>query len=185
MLQVAAGQRDALARLFDRYHKRLFQHFVRLGHARAASDDLVQDTFLRVLRLGSSYRGDGYFIGWLYRIARNVANDAWQDIACLDPLDDDMALLLPASPDHDPAAQHEIAALELRLQRALRQLPRESRELVLLSRVSELDSETLARLFDCTAGTVKVRLHRALLQLRHHFDTLSESVPAKEETAHD
>jgi DNA-directed RNA polymerase specialized sigma24 family protein len=157
MLEVAAGRPERLALLFDRYQRRLYNFFLRLGHGRTASDDLVQDTFLRVLRHAGSYRGDGYFIGWLFQIARNVATDAWQ----------------------------QQAALERRLQHALLQLAPENRELVLLARIQELSGEQLAQLFGCSVGAVKVRLHRALLELRQHFDAVDQRGLQAQETSHE
>lgn len=170
MLEVAAGRTGRLAVLFDRYQKRLFNFFLRLGHPRAASDDLVQDTFLRVLRHAGGYRGDGHFVGWLFQIARNVAADAWQQQVVLTALEEEQEVQLPMPSEHEPAALQEQAALERRLQVALAQLSRDNRELVLLARIRELPGEELARLFGCSLGAVKVRLHRALLELRQHFD---------------
>jgi RNA polymerase sigma-70 factor (ECF subfamily) len=185
MLEVAAGRIERLALLFDRYQKRLFNFFLRLGHGREASDDLVQDTFLRVLRHAGSYRGDGFFVGWLFQIARNVAADAWQQQAVLTSLDEEQETRLPTSPEHEPAALQEQAALERRLQTALARLSRDNRELVLLARIRELSGEELAQLFGCSVGAVKVRLHRALLELRQHFDAGNESGMRVEETHHE
>jgi RNA polymerase sigma factor (sigma-70 family) len=176
MQQIGAGRAELLAVLYDKYQRRLFNFFLKLGHARSASEDLVHDTFLRVLRHAASYKGDGHFVGWLFRVARNVAVDSWHQNAAMEPLAEEQEAMLPAHADHDPANMHEQAQLELRLQRALLQLPRESRELVLLSRVTELSTEELAQLFGCSAGAVKVRLHRALLQLRQYFDASGECV---------
>lgn len=182
--QVAAGHPERLALLFDRYQRRLFSFFLRLGHGRSASDDLVQDTFLRMLRHAATYRGAGHFAGWMFSIARNVANDAWQQRALLEPLADELEALLPAHADHDPPALQEQAMLEQRLQLALLRLPRDARELVLLSRVQELDNAALALLFDCSIGAVKVRLHRTLQQLRKYFDETSDADTPSQEANH-
>jgi RNA polymerase sigma-70 factor (ECF subfamily) len=58
----------------------------------------------------------------------------------------------------------------MQLQRALLRLPQDSRELVLLSRVRDLGSDDLAKLFACSQSAVKVRLHRSLQLLREYFD---------------
>ena len=185
MLQVAAGNSARLAVLYDRYQRRLFNFFLKLGHTRAASEDMVQDSFLRMLRHAHSYRGEGgLFAPWMFRIARNVANDNWNAGSMLDELDDEQEASLPSVSDHEPANVHEQQALERRLQRALLKLSRENRELVLLSRVTELSSEELAQLFGCTTNAVKVRLHRSLLQLRALFDETDESSDTNQEANH-
>ncbi|HTR00974.1 MAG TPA: RNA polymerase sigma factor [Candidatus Acidoferrum sp.] len=185
MQQVAAGNSGRLALLFDRYQKRLFNFFLRLGFAHTTSDDLVQDTFLRVLRHAGSYRGDGFFVGWLFQIARNVAANHWHQQADWQALEDDEDLQLPVAFEHEPAALHEQAALERRLRRALLRLPRDSRELVLLARLKELSGEELAQLFGCSVSAVKVRLHRALIELRRHFDAVNESGMQVEAKSHE
>lgn len=177
MQQVAAQGPAALALLYDRHHRRLLAFFVKLGHGRSGGEDLVQETFLRMLRYAASFRAGASFLPWMYQVARNAAADSFNarpreeahDHAALDAL----GAAAPDSPEHT----HGAAALEARLQRALAMLPREKRELVLLSRVRELGTEDLARLFGCTSNALKVRLHRSLDELRVHFDALEPDEP--------
>jgi len=56
-------------------------------------------------------------------------------------------------------------------------LPEEKREVLVLSRFQELKYEEIARLLDCEVGTVKVRIHRALRELRGVFEKLSSGKP--------
>jgi RNA polymerase sigma-70 factor (ECF subfamily) len=170
MLQVGTGRTNALAVLFGRYQRKLFNFFLKLGHGRTQSEDLVQDTFIRMLRYAGSYQDSGNYLGWMYQIARNVAADAYRALEDEELLEEDAEATLPGDPEQNPASTREQQELEARLQQAMAKLPRESRELVLLSRVRELSSEELAQLFDCSVNAVKVRLHRALLKLREYFD---------------
>jgi RNA polymerase sigma-70 factor (ECF subfamily) len=106
----------------------------------------------------------------MYQIARNAAADArghgqheiLLENAALDELHD----------ERNGAAEslHTQHELERRLQRALLRLPGDKRELVLLSRVKELGTADLARLFGCSNSALKVRLHRSLTLLREFFD---------------
>lgn len=59
------------------------------------------------------------------------------------------------------------------LHKALLMLPDEKREVLVLSRFQELKYEEIARMLDCEVGTVKVRIHRALRELRTIFEKLS------------
>src|SRR5690606_7175346 len=96
MLAVRDGRINDLAELFKRHHVAVYNFFRRLGHARSDAEDLVQETFLRMLRYASGYVADGHFGAWMYRIARNVAADAW---AKTPPGGEDAAgLELPAGP---------------------------------------------------------------------------------------
>jgi RNA polymerase sigma-70 factor (ECF subfamily) len=54
-------------------------------------------------------------------------------------------------------------------------LPEEKREVLLLSRFQELKYDEIARMLDCDVGTIKVRVHRALRELRTIFEKLSNT----------
>jgi RNA polymerase sigma factor (sigma-70 family) len=174
--QVALRRPRAMAVLFDRHHRKLFTFFVKLGQARSTGEDLVQETFLRMLRYATSFRPGARFSPWMYQIARNVAADAFnarpreeaQDHETLESLANALSNPLADGPE----CAHSLGEMERRLQQALLMLPRDKRELVLLSRIRQLSTEDLAGLFGCSANAVKVRLHRSLEELRGYFDAL-------------
>jgi len=76
----------------------------------------------------------------------------------------------------DAAQQKQEAQL---LQRALMRLPEDKREILILSRYQELKYEEIARLMGCEVGAVKVRVHRALQQLREAFRQLERGAGSK------
>lgn len=185
MQQAALRGPEALAVLFDRHHRKLYTFFVKLGHRRANAEDLVQDSFVRMLRYAPSFRSDARFLPWMYQVARNAAADAWRGRAH-EELHDNAALdaFAAAAPDA-PDSAHDLRETERRLQRALSMLPRDKRELVLLSRVRQLDNADLARLFGCSVNAIKVRLHRSLGELRAYFDALEHDGPPQHTTHHE
>jgi RNA polymerase sigma factor (sigma-70 family) len=177
MHQAATRGPDAMAVLFDRHHRKLLTFFVKLGHGRVGGEDLVQETFLRMLRYASSFRPGARFMPWMYQIARNIAADTF-NTRPREELHDHEALdnFGGAAPE-SPESAHALGETEARLQRALLMLPREKRELVLLSRVRQLGADDLAQLLGCSTTAVKVRLHRSLEELRGHFAALEHDVP--------
>jgi RNA polymerase sigma factor (sigma-70 family) len=175
--QPAVKRPQAMAVLFDRHHRRLFTFFVKLGHARTSSEDLVQESFLRMLRYASSFKAGARFTPWMYQIARNVAADAFNSRPREEAHDHEALEGLAQATGDGPESAHTLGELEQRLERALGMLTRDKRELVLLSRVRQLSTEDLAGLFGCTANAVKVRLHRSLEELRGHFDALAHEKP--------
>jgi RNA polymerase sigma-70 factor (ECF subfamily) len=179
LMQQAAGNRqEALAVLFDRHHRKLLTFFVKLGHARAGGEDLVQETFLRMLRYAKSFRAGARFTPWMYQIARNAASDAFHARPPEELCDNETLDAMAAAPE-SPDATHSFRETEQRLQRALLMLPRDKRELVLLSRVRQLGSDDLAQLLGCSTTAVKVRLHRSLEELRGYFDALeNDGIPS-------
>ena len=75
MRAVRSGDCGQLGRLFERYHVALFDFLNRTTGDRAASEDLVQDVFVRILKYRHTYRDDGNFETWMFRIARNARAD--------------------------------------------------------------------------------------------------------------
>ena len=170
MLLVGKGEPQQLAELFARHHRKLYNFFRKLGNASHASEDLVQETFIRMLRYAGSYKETGQFVAWMYQIARNAAADGYNNVQCEDITDEAVLAEVPPHTMNDPELLQSAHETGQQLQRALLRLPQEKRELVLLSRIRELKSEDLARLFECSPSVIKVRLHRSLLQLREYFE---------------
>jgi RNA polymerase sigma factor (sigma-70 family) len=160
MLAVRDGDVDRLSVLFERYHRQLFGFFFRMLDDRATAEDLVQDVFVRVLKYRHTFK-DGTFKSWLFEIARNAGRDAWRRPVG-DSLDTavDMATSSPG-----PVTQFEQREEALLLKEALRRLPADKRELIVLARYRGLDYGQLAVLMQSEVGTMRVRLHRAIRQL--------------------
>ncbi len=156
---------------FLRWYEPFHERFVRYCSSRAfgimEAEDLVQEAFLRVLRHAATFDARSPFRPWLYRIARNLLADhhsrrGREPLAPLEAaeLHDEGA---------DPHAHAEARQDHARLETALARLSFEQRELLLLSRDPDLSYTELAALYGCSAGALKVRVHRALQALRAQF----------------
>jgi RNA polymerase sigma factor (sigma-70 family) len=174
MLQVRNGEVQMLGVLFDRYQAPLFNFYSKMTQDRTVSEDLVQEVFLRILRYRQTYRPGTQFRTWMYQIARNTRLDQVRKIRPESPLVAEPIAPLSLS---DSAQQQQEAQL---LQRALMQLPEDKREILVLSRFQELKYEDIARLLGCEVGAVKVRVHRALQQLREIYLSLESHSPSKD-----
>jgi RNA polymerase sigma-70 factor (ECF subfamily) len=171
MLQVRNGEVEMLGVLFDRYQAPLFNFYSKMTQDRTVSEDLVQEVFLRILRYRQTYRPDTTFRTWMYQIARNTRLDQVRKTRPEAPFASE-----PVAPTSlNSAQQQQEAAL---LQRALMRLPEDKRELLVLSRFQELKYDEIARLLGCEVGAVKVRVHRALQQLRQIFLQLESGANA-------
>jgi RNA polymerase sigma-70 factor (ECF subfamily) len=174
MLQVRNGEVEMLGVLFDRYQTPLYNFYAKMTQDRAVSEDLVQEVFLRILRYRQTYRPGTAFRTWMYQIARNTRLDQLHKTRPETPLASEP--IAPASLSDSAQQQQEAATL----QRALMHLPEDKRELLILSRFQELKYDEIARLLGCEVGAVKVRVHRALQQLREIFLQLEKSAPARD-----
>lgn len=172
MLAVRDGDLSSLGMLFERYHTALFDFLSRMTGDRTAAEDLVQDVFVRVLKYRATYREGGRFETWVFRIARNARADYFRKRRSTETVDT-QEIEVPADsrgPADDFASRREVE----RLQRALLLLREDRRELIVLTRYRGMKHDAIADLLGVDAGTVKVRLHRALKELREIFLNLAE-----------
>jgi RNA polymerase sigma factor (sigma-70 family) len=163
MENVRDGRVEKLAVLFERYQTMLYNFFLRLTGNRAASEDLVQEVFMRVLKYRAGYMGDSRFNVWLFQIARNAHVDYLRKRKGTLPLDGQYV----ETPSREPlpeAAYEADREAEL-VRRALDRLPVQKRELLVLFRFQNLKLREIAELLDCQVGTVKAQVHRALKDL--------------------
>jgi RNA polymerase sigma factor (sigma-70 family) len=175
MLAVRDGDVGRLGVLFERHHRPLFDFFARMTGNRQASEDLVQDVFVRILKYRSTYRNEAQFTTWMYHIARNTRFDQFKKKR--------PELVFPEEEIQTPA--HGISAVrqvehdqekEL-LEQAMLKLNQDKRELLVLARYREMKYEQIAELLGVDVGTIKVRVHRAMKELREIFLKLSGDKP--------
>lgn len=67
-----APRQQGVRELYARYAKEFTRYFRRHGLTPEAAEDVMQDTFVRVLRALETYRGSGTFEAWLWTVARNT-----------------------------------------------------------------------------------------------------------------
>jgi RNA polymerase sigma-70 factor (ECF subfamily) len=121
----------------------------------------------------------------MFQIARNAGMDHFKARQPESALPVDVYDELPG-PAPLPGRRLEQAQQETLLQRALLQLPPDKREVLVLSRYEEMKYDEIAGVMGCEVGTVKVRVHRALKELREVFLKLSSErlpCPAKKSEA--
>jgi RNA polymerase sigma factor (sigma-70 family) len=167
MRAVRDGDVARLGVLFERHHRSVFDFLVRMTGDRAASEDMVQDVFVRMLKYRATYRDDGSFETWMFRIARNARADYFRTRHAAAEVSDEGVDVQSGSPG--PATLLEKGQEIDQLRRALRLIREDRRELIVLARYRGMKYEQIADLLDVDVGTVKVRMHRAVKELRDTF----------------
>jgi RNA polymerase sigma-70 factor (ECF subfamily) len=176
MTRLGRGDRDALAPLMERHHRRIYR--VALAYVRNADEalDVVQETFVRAFRHAARWDTASEVVPWLVRIAVNHSIDRYRRgrrrLATEEPLEPgDHDARITAD---DPSPERRVFGRELseRLAAALRRLPGRQRDVFVLRHYDELSLEEIANALEMSLGTVKSSLHRAIHRLRTELEGL-------------
>lgn len=174
------GDQTAFNLLVWRWEKPLFNFTYKyLGDAQLAQD-LVQETFLRVLRSIRGYEHRGSFSTWLYRIAVNLCKDHLRKRRLpMVSLHDyyttpsgERVYVKDRVADEDAWSDESLAAanLEELVRRLLAGLPDEQRVVILMKEYQALTFREISEVLDIPESTVKSRLYRGLRTLREHLE---------------
>lgn len=173
MFRVKEGNLDQMALLFDRHHRLLYGFFYHNTGLKDESEDLVQTVFMNMIRSRATFTGSFKFETWMYTIARNALKDYYRknkkSSAFVDTDQVEHQLQDSTSADDKINRKEE----ENILKKALEQLSETDRELIILSRYKEMKYQEIAILLNLSEGAIKVRIHRAVKQLRENYQQLS------------
>jgi len=167
-LGIQQGQTDALITLVERHYQGLLGYLYRLTNGnRPLSEDMAQETFLRALRGIGGYAYPRAFKPWLYAIATNLTRNYFSraDTRYTSTVEDEVLGSIAAQrPSPEESLEDDDEVRELL--EALRVLPDEQREIILLRYYEELSLADIAETLDIPLGTVKSRLRLALNRMR-------------------
>jgi len=152
----------------------------------ADGEEVVQDAFWTVVRKIDTFTGGSAFSSWFYRIVANVAYDKLRgrrgrlDACSLEELsgivdEHGEPVMDWSSRVDDPALETE---LRLVLTAAIAALSEEYRTVVVLRDVAGLPTQKIAQITGLSVANVKVRTHRARLELRRRLETFMSGPPA-------
>lgn len=166
MLEVSQNNIDSASILYDRYSKRLYNYFVKISFDADEGHDLMQSTFLRMIKYKHSYKEGKAFQTWIFQIARNVFADHLKRNKLLISDHIDVYNLNKTSSDDET---QELEQKERFLHLAMAKLADESREIVVLSRFQDMKYDQIAQVLNLTVPAVKVKVHRAIKKLRMYY----------------
>jgi RNA polymerase sigma-70 factor (ECF subfamily) len=177
--EIALGLRrrdvECLRGLVGQYQYRLVRYFIYLLGRQDDVDDLVQETWLRVLARGRSYDGQSRFEPWLFAIARNLAIDHLRKrkVFSLDSSldsEENLAPLDPPSPTASPFEQAARTEDAQRLARSLQRLEPVYREALVLRFQEDLSLQEMAAVIGAPVSTIASRIYRGLASLRTQLE---------------
>ncbi|MFO0677623.1 MAG: RNA polymerase sigma factor [Polyangiaceae bacterium] len=177
MLRYQRGDRAAFTVLVRRHQGPLYNFALRHLRVGSLAEDVAQDAFARVAMNAADFKHEARFSTWLYAIARNLCIDHLRKLALrrhasLDEgrpgEDGEGPTLGEQTADERASVEREATGTELqiRIEKAVRSLPDEQREVFLMREVANLPFKEIATITGVPENTVKSRMRYALERLQ-------------------
>jgi RNA polymerase sigma-70 factor (ECF subfamily) len=162
-MRAAQGCRASFALLLDRHYDRIYRLAWRWTGSRMAGEDIAQDVAVKLARAIRAFRGDAAFTTWLHRIAYTTTVDflrANQRSVSVDP--SEIVRLIDSVAEVRPDAEN----VGVDLWTAVRSLPDQQRDAVLLVYGEDLSHAEAATVMGCSENTVSWHVHEARKRLK-------------------
>jgi RNA polymerase sigma-70 factor, ECF subfamily len=161
---------EATRRLYERYASRIYGLGLFLLRNNTDAEDLVQDTFLKIWRMGSAFDPiRGSLDGWILLIARSLAIDLLRHRSVEARKLSSQPKVSEASDETGPERHAEVGDLFRRATEALAHLPRDQRSVLELTYLGQRSTKEAAELLGIPRGTVKSRAHAGIVVLQKTF----------------
>ena len=156
------GDPDAFDDVYAAFNTRLFTFLLRLSRRRDVAEDLLEETWLRLVKHARRLAADTRLGPWLFTVARNLHVSYIRSRMLEDSAAASLIGLWPFSLDRSSPFEAVAASeLERRIERALGAMPAASREVLLLVAVAGMDHSDAADICGITPEALRQRLHRA------------------------
>jgi RNA polymerase sigma-70 factor, ECF subfamily len=181
--RLRSGDERAFVGLVERYQEQMLRLAVSFVPSRAVAEEVVQDTWLAMLRGLDAFEGRSSLKTWLFRILVNRARTTGTHEQRSVPIPDPEPAVDPARFDAsgswaDPP-EHWIETVERRVEAGkladqirvmIDELPARQREVVILRDVEQMTSEEVCSVLAISDGNQRVLLHRGRSRLRQQFE---------------
>ena len=174
VISVRSGDHQSLGVLVARWERPLFCFAYRMLQRQEDARDICQETFLRVLKKAHRFREGSKFSTWMYQIALNLCRDQlrkrrrWSTILAEDRELNEQTDIPPdvRLASDDPSRQVEKRQKTRALQLALKEIPPEQREVLIMKEYEGLKFKEIAEILDAPESTVKSRMYYGLTGLK-------------------
>lgn len=171
--QCKNGDREALNKIMEKYQNIMFGMAYNILSDYQDAEDAVQETFIKVYKSISSFKGDSAFTTWLYVICRNSCNDILRKrrkhsvVTSIDSDETDDGPVRGIKSDApSPEDMVELSETQALVREAINSLKPEYKEILVLSDIEQLSYDEVSSILKIPNGTVKSRLNRARNALR-------------------
>jgi RNA polymerase sigma-70 factor (ECF subfamily) len=163
MQHIKDGKLTEMSVLFERYHLRLYNFFLKLTRNKDVSQDLTQNLFYRMIKYKNTYKNELSVKSWIYKMARNLHIDYYKE----EKRSEELFIRIDSNTvnvtdDYEGFPEDDYK----RLEQAFSALNPEQKEIIALSRYQGLKYEEISHIVNQSVPAIKVAMHRAIKQLR-------------------
>jgi RNA polymerase sigma-70 factor (ECF subfamily) len=168
-LKTTNNKDEVFSLLVAKYQERLYWHIRKMVVSHDDTDDILQNTFLKVWKALDSFKGDSSFYTWIYRIATNetftfIKIRERQKSLSID--DGESSVINSLKSDHNFDGNE----LQMRLQKYILLLPAKQRLVFNMKYFDEMKYEDIAKITDNSIGALKASYHHAVKKLKAMFN---------------
>ncbi len=168
------GDREAFESLYANNQKRVYSVALNFfGGNEEIAKDVTQQVFLKIFYKIGEFRGEAEFTTWLYRITVNACLDEQRKTRKFLSLDDVFGVFSKRRAQDEKVYNQELSG---EIQKAMATLKTKFRLPILLKYVEGLSYEEIAKVLDCSMGTVASRLNRAHKMLANKLGHLKNEI---------
>ncbi|MFK8298012.1 RNA polymerase sigma factor [Capnocytophaga cynodegmi] len=170
LLQNSKTRSKAFENLVDTYQRRLYWHIRRIVISHEDTDDVLQETFIKIFRNIDKFRGESSLLSWVYRIATNQALDFLKKKAnerncSIEDLQYDRSIHLETD------VYFEGDEIQIKFQKAIATLPEKQQLVFNMKYFEELKYEQISQILDTSVGALKASYHHAVQKIKNYLET--------------
>lgn len=164
--QIIEGDTNAFSVLVNDYKDMVFTLSLRMVKNREEAEEVSQDTFIKVFKSLSKFKGDSKFSTWIYRVAYNTCLDRLKkikrqyNVVAIDEFTEHKVKTIDNALDQMEEEEHKE-----KIQKCLQLLPSDDSFLLTLYYFEEQSLEEISKVVGLTANNVKVKLYRSRKKL--------------------
>ncbi len=170
-----AGDENALATLIKRHQSKIYGFIYSKIADRAISDDIFQDTFIKVIKTlkSNSYNEEGKFLPWVMRIAHNLIVDHFRSNKKMPMFrETEEFSIFSILTDNTPTIESQMITTQVEkdLKRIIEALPDDQKEVLVMRIYQDLSFKEISELTGVSINTALGRMRYALMNLRKVID---------------
>jgi RNA polymerase sigma-70 factor (ECF subfamily) len=166
-----AGDENSLTILIEKHQTRIYGFIYSKISDRDLSDDIFQDTFIKVIKTlkSNSYNEEGKFLPWVMRIAHNLVIDHFRKSKKMPMLrETEEFSIFSVLQDNSETIENEIISLQIEndIKKIIKELPEDQKEVLMMRIYQDLSFKEISELTGVSINTALGRMRYAVINLR-------------------